>query len=61
MRNSESLKVFVDATQDGMPDDDEEEEEEEEEEDEEEDEFTWVVIKIMVPLLDPYYNTAPNI
>ena len=21
----------------------------------------WVVVKIMVPFLDPYYNTAPNI
>ena len=21
----------------------------------------WVVVKIMVPFLGPYYNTAPNI
>ena len=21
----------------------------------------WVVVKIMVPFLDPYYDTAPNI
>ena len=21
----------------------------------------WVVVKMMVPLLDPYYNTAPDI
>ena len=23
--------------------------------------FVWVVIKIIVPFLDPYYNTAPSI
>ena len=23
--------------------------------------FMWVVVKIVVPFLDPYYNTAPNI